>query len=404
MWIELSEFNFLLFLPLVFPIFFRIEDFIMRTFITDDNQLFKTFRYFLSHFFSLIPFFIIKLRTKKKTKKEKNENIMIELKETQSDIFSIYGAQKIEKDEINKLITNIEKKRKIKSYLYLLLLSGIAFFCFFYRYLFEEERFSYSKQSVGIFFEIFDYVILSYFILKQKLFKHSYVSASIIAIILLMLFVITIFYMNGSDILPSFAFHFCLSLCFGSLDVIGKRYMVNYFVSPYLLMIIIGIVDVIILLIIDIFLLILDSDIKGSIYGLKSNINSISMFFILILDLFLQWIWILGIWLTVYYLTPNHFFISEYISEYAYYITNAIDIKEGFYNEVNIIVFSVSFIINFFCCLVFNEVIILNFCGLDYNTKKRILERVDEDNNKNNSGYYINTRETFNKDEEYEQI
>ena len=35
---------------------------------------------------------------------------MIELKETQSDIFSIYGAQKIEKDEINKLITNIENQ------------------------------------------------------------------------------------------------------------------------------------------------------------------------------------------------------------------------------------------------------------------------------------------------------
>ena len=74
--------------------------------------------------------------------------------------------------------------------------------------------------------------------------------------ILLMLFVITIFYMDGSDILPSFAFHFFLSLCFGSLDVIGKGYMVNYFVSPYLLMTIIGIVDIIILIIIDIFLLI----------------------------------------------------------------------------------------------------------------------------------------------------
>ena len=39
----------------------------------------------------------------------------------------------------------------------------------------------------------------------------------------------------------------------------------------------------------------------------------------------------------------------------------------------------------FFCCLVFNEVIIINFCKLDYNTKKRIQERMnlEKENNEN---------------------
>ena len=39
----------------------------------------------------------------------------------------------------------------------------------------------------------------------------------------------------------------------------------------------------------------------------------------------------------------------------------------------------------FFCCLVFNEVIIINFCKLDYNTKKRIQERMnlEKANNEN---------------------
>ena len=35
--------------------------------------------------------------------------------------------------------------------------------------------------------------------------------------------------------------------------------------------------------------------------------------------------------------------------------------------------------INIFCCLVFNEVVILNFCKLDYNTAKRIREREFKD-------------------------
>ena len=36
---------------------------------------------------------------------------------------------------------------------------------------------------------------------------------------------------------------------------------------------------------------------------------------------------------------------------------------------------------NIFCALVFNEVLILNFCKLDFNTKKRIEERMNTDEN-----------------------
>ena len=46
---------------------------------------------------------------------------------------------------------------------------------------------------------------------------------------------------------------------------------------------------------------------------------------------------------------------------------------------INIVIFSIAYFINFFCCLVFNEVIILNFWGLDYNTNKRINERIQNE-------------------------
>lgn len=400
MLIELSEFNLFLFLPLVFPITYRIEDYIMRTFITNDNQLFKAFRYFLSHVLNFIPALIIKLRTKKEINKNKKKDIKIEVQSAQSNITIFPAPKREESNELIKLSDKIEKKKRIKSCLYLILLSAIALFCFYYRYLFQEERFGYSKQSVGIFFEIFDYIGLSMLILKLKLYKHSYISAGIIAGLLLILFIITIFYIDAGDILSSFLFHFCLSLCFGSLDVIGKRYMINYFVSPYYLLTLIGIIDIIALLIFDAIIAIFNLDIEGTILGFKNNITSVGLFFMFILDIIVQWVWILGIWLTVYYLSPNHFFISEYISEYVYYITNAISVKEGFYNEVNIVIFSISFAINFFCCLVFNEVIILNFCGLDYNTKKRINQRVNNDN----YGFNIEMCESFDKDEELESV
>ena len=59
----------------------------------------------------------------------------------------------------------------------------------------------------------------------------------------------------------------------------------------------------------------------------------------------------------------------------------ALGSEHKFYSTVNVIFFSIAYLINIFCTLVFNEVLILNFCKLDFNTKKRIEERMNTDEN-----------------------
>ena len=54
---------------------------------------------------------------------------------------------------------------------------------------------------------------------------------------------------------------------------------------------------------------------------------------------------------------------------------------KNFYSTSNVVIFSICYFINFLCCLIFNEVVILNFCGLDYNTKKRINQRISKESN-----------------------
>ena len=371
MLIELSEFNLKLLIPLIFPIFKRIEDYSKKAYIKEDNQLFKTFRYFLSYIFAFIPFLIIKFRTKNAN--EKNKILEINKIDTNSTRnFTI----------TNSIIILKEKKiqlRKLKSFLFLFSLCILGLFCYFYRFLFEITEFAEEKQSIGIFFEIADYVVLSRFILKQKLYKHNFVSAGIISAILMILFIISVPYIETKYIFRSFAYYFFFSLCFGSYDILGKRYMINFFVSPYYLMFIIGSINVILMIIYELFAYFLNPDVSGIIIGFKNNVDNIGKFFLFILDIFLEGIWNLGIWLTVYYLTPCHYFISEYISEYVYYMISALESLEGFYSKINIAIFSISYFINFFCCLVFNEVIILNFFGLDFNTKKRIEQRIREE-------------------------
>ena len=50
--------------------------------------------------------------------------------------------------------------------------------------------------------------------------------------------------------------------------------------------------------------------------------------------------------------------------------------NDEFFSIISVIIFSISYLINLLCILFFNEVLILNILKLDYNTKKRIIERM----------------------------
>jgi len=186
---------------------------------------------------------------------------------------------------------------------------------------------------------------------------------------------------------PSILIDLFFSVGYGFYDILGKKYMNVFYKSPYFLYFAIGLINMTVLLIVDIFIYFLDPDIDEIIIGFKNNVFSVSKFFLFILDIIIKWIWNIGIRLTIYYLTPCHYFISQYISEYIYYLIKAYDSDKDFYSTNNIIIFSISFFINIFCCLIFNEVVIINLCRLDYNTAKRIKERE-----------YRDAAEIFNKE------
>ena len=289
----------------------------------------------------------------------------------------------------------------IKNKVFLIVLCGLSMFSCFYFSIFYREEFSYTNQSLGTFFYIIFYVVLSHFILKQKLYKHNFICLGIISFdLLLILFVITLFYMDGGDIFPSILFQIFFALLFGSFDILGRKYMDIYFNTPYFLHLIIGVINLVLILIVELFINILDLDINGVIIGFKNNINSVAMIFNFILDIILQCLWTIGIRATVYYFTPCHFFISNYISEYIYYLMIALSVEDDFYSTSNIVIFSIIFFINLFCCLIFNEVIILNFWKLDYNTRKRIQERQSVESIESIEKYTIELDGYILKDEE----
>ena len=387
MWIELSECNIKLLIPLIFPIFKRIQDLTKKIYIKedyDDHTLFKTFRYYFAYLLAFIPLIIIYVRTKKEgqdllieKKEENNEKLesKVNLKNSESSI--------IENEIIEPKIVNTRKTR-INSYLFLGGLCLMALACYYYRYFFEKLASRKIKQSMGIFFNIAGYILFSYLILNQKLYLHSYVSMGIIAVLLIVLFIITIFYIDDKmDILKSLAYYFFYILLFILYDVLKKKYMIMFLNTPYFMMVVIGIFCSVFVLIYDLIAFIVDKDKEEVAKGFQKNIDGVGAAFAFTLDLIIQFIWNLGIWITIYYLTPCHYFISAYISEYIYYIKSIRESKEDpFYSTNNIVIFSVFAFVIFCCCLIFNEVVILNFCNMDYNTKKRIQQRQRDESKK----------------------
>ena len=113
-----------------------------------------------------------------------------------------------------------------------------------------------------------------------------------------------------------------------------------------------------------------NNNIHGIILGFKNNLN-ISFIFLFILDIIFYFLSNIGMWLTVHYLTPFHFPISESISEYIYYAYDYF-FKGEKYKVADVILYSLVYIFNTIFVLIFNEIIILNFCGLEYNIKKNI--------------------------------
>ena len=156
--------------------------------------------------------------------------------------------------------------------------------------------------------------------------------------------------------------------------------------SAYLIMFVIGAVMGIILISIAIIKYLIISECQ-IFTGFSKNVNTVETLFWFLGDVVTQFLYHLGLWITVYYFTPCHTIISENMMEIIYYIYDYKENKEFWLEKDyswNFWLMPLIITINFICSLIFNEIIILNFCNLDYYTKIRIKEREKKDSEKLN--------------------
>ena len=365
--IEFHLSNYKLIFVFIFPICEIINTKIREKYLQKNYEFFITFSTYLSYLFSFIFIIIIKLRTQNKSTENESIDDKINDEEKSNGIIDI---------EIKK----IEKTKKLKNLICILILSGINM-CFSH---FNYESY-HGKRTIGLSYKIIMFFLLSHFLLKYKYDKLHYITFVINVITLIIKYSITIIVTDSKQYVGKHIwFYFVYALSFCLFFIVGKYYIDNYYQTPYFILLSIGIIISSILIIIA--LIKYWAGYESQIFaGFSDNVNTTKNVFLFLGDIITQFGMYLGLWITVYYFTVCHTIISENIMEIGYYI---IDFQqnetlwEGKKIDLNIHLYPYMHIINLICSLIFNEIIILRFCGLDYSTNLRIQEREIEDSKK----------------------
>jgi len=286
-----------------------------------------------------------------------------------------------------KLIYNdvLNNKKKTK-FLILLLMSLIFAISISFNHIFYEY-----KTINGNLFIIMFISILSKLILKTNIFFHQLFS------IMLSLIGLSIAYIPKASSNPINIKNFFVNLykifdCLGySLFLVLIKYLtLNYYISPYLCLLYIGIFTTIILIIIFIIYSIFFQE--GLYFLINafdfSNVeNKLNFYGYSIISFILCGLIQILVFLIIFYFSPILYMVTEIIKSSLLWLIYVIKDSD---TPLNIILCSIGNIILLLASLIYNEIIICNFWDLNINTKKFIEEREKEEkkllNNIQNNG------------------
>lgn len=385
-----------LLIPLLFPIFVKLRRFIRdKEYKVLKNAFFKIFCTFAS--FSLSGFLYLAVLYKDKREKFKKENKVEQVKNLSNAFLLVKKNQGEDKELISLSESDtedpIEKEQKRlkrienrKKRYFILIIASLEMIALLIQDIWKEHDEGINmeyRQTIGISFEYLYLLIFSIVALKFQIYIHQIIALIIIYICLLIFLIESIYYRKESfkNITMNILFFASSQLFFCTENVLGKKYLITYFDNIYLFMFKIGIIGLIAIVLYDIFIEIVFDD-ENTYHGiityfrdLSKSPNKIHFF---LLDLLFGFLWQISLWLTIYYFSPLHFIILEVIGECIETILIIIDDnllkRDGFKTEQKIS-FYIIYPFIFFFVFVFYEIIILNFCELNYNTKVQIMIR-----------------------------
>lgn len=385
MLIEFGELNLKLLIPLLFPFFLKF-----RRLNRGNNNINSTAFTEFSNFISIIPCIILYFIQKFKTKSEKDDSN--KQSDSQKDINNndINSTDDvINKQNTYKIIENKEKKNKaltkgakIKQYLFISLISFLQLCASTLKILFYRDINKALKTNIQPLFQLLCLITFCIIFLKYSIYSHQIISVIIICICLIIFFIETIIYQDIpiSQVIKTMFFYLFLQGFYILSNVLGKKYLNKYVENFYLFLFKYCIIALIPLIIYGALTYLINVDNEN--YKIFQYYPKIKIWIFLV-DLFFSFLYEIGLWLTIYFFNPCYYFIFETLADFLEIILSKFDKKPINHSRGQLITFYILYPIILFSICVFNEIIILNFWGLSYNTKIKIIERerkdIDED-------------------------
>jgi hypothetical protein len=334
-----------------------------------EKRFFYTYIFTISNFLSIIPLCITKIRTRKK----KDEN-------------SKLSSCKTEKNNLNlELLYSKDspisfKKLLIKTFI-VSLSDLIAQFSevIFYIFITINDLEINSIIVVKILFKYF----LSNLILKTIYYKHHNFSVMINLICLILISMIDAYkFYNNWDI--NYIYFLILitfeSICYALEDVIGKKALIEEFLSPYSILFYKGIYETVLLIIFSIPFFFIKIEDKNIFYIFAMKLNNFANIFFVFSSMIMNFAYNVFIWIINDRFSPNDLamvmVLQGFLDKIYLLIFNYEKFKENLFETIYLI--SIYFILTI-SASIHNEILIINCCGLNEYTKKNINIKSEED-------------------------
>ena len=195
-----------------------------------------------------------------------------------------------------------------------------------------------------------------------------------------------------------------LSGFFYSLFVVMIKYLTHYYYfSPLLCLLFIGIISIIISFLgFIVFSLIKYQDLSFIIDNFdfsQCNIDIIFYIYIFAGLIFSTGLQLFTIYV-IYYFSPILLTVTDSISPMLSWVFSCIENGLGEYKYINLIFNTTGYLIQLIAGLIYNEIIICNFCGFNDYTKKNLLKK----GNQEIISLRVTERSTKNPENEYKKV
>ena len=318
----------------------------------------------LSDLLSIIPLIIIKVRSK-----------------------SISYFKGLRKDSSKKYYTKANKKRKMRIIKLSILISILDFLALYinvtYNIIITAAKFVIKKVTISsdVFFNVISKFALSTLILHLPIYRHHYLSLAINIILLIVFLIFDILKITEAKEII-FGLKRIISLVLYSLEDIYAKILLSYdSISPYTYLFYRGIyLNILSLLYSIIFIFVKLPDEKGvksciftrlwKVYEHRLNI------LLYIILLFVNYLFNQNVLLIIDKFSPIHYAVGTVLETFGSFLITTFDGKvevgEFFYKFV-------IYFISILAALIYNEIIVLNFCGFQKYTHLFLLKKANKD-------------------------